>query len=118
MLDDKYGLLDSDHVNIFEDLLIQYGNGIVMDLGCGSRNPADNKSKLVKTLIGVDGSEFVNQELAKESLPDNFSFFLEDICDMPFKDNYADLVLMLGIYTALPPKKLYEQLKDKYSSFK
>jgi len=117
MIDDKYGLIDSSHVELFENMLRKYGNGIVLDLGSGPRNPRGNKSELVKKLICVDGSEYVKQEMEKEDLPKNCSFVFSDICKLPFKDNYADLVLMIGIYTALPPKKLYEESKEKFSSF-
>ncbi|MFA6072814.1 MAG: class I SAM-dependent methyltransferase [Candidatus Woesearchaeota archaeon] len=117
MIDDKYGLIDSLHVELFEDLLRKYGSRIVLDLGCGPRNPLGNKADLVKKLICVDGSEYVKEQMKKEKLPENSSFVFGDITNLPFKDNYAKLVLMLGIYTALPPKKLYVQSKNKFSSF-
>jgi ubiquinone/menaquinone biosynthesis C-methylase UbiE len=117
MIDDKYGLIDEKHVKIFENLLLKYGKGIVLDLGSGPRNPQGNKSQLVKKLICVDGSKQVEKEIKKEKLPNNCSFVFGDVCDLPFEDNYADLVLMIGIYSAIPPKELFIQSRKKYLSF-
>jgi ubiquinone/menaquinone biosynthesis C-methylase UbiE len=117
MFNSKYGLIAPDHVTIFEELVQKYGQGMVLDLGSGPANPAGNRAKLVETLICVDGCDKVQQAIQKEILPKNSSFILSDLCDLPFAYNHANLILMLGTYSSIPPERIYNKLKDNFSSY-
>ncbi|MGV8168865.1 MAG: class I SAM-dependent methyltransferase [Candidatus Nanoarchaeia archaeon] len=113
MLNEKYGLLEDIHTAAFERFLQQYGRGpdqsnIVLDLGCAEIDPSDNKSLLVDRLIFVDGRPAVADFFQNLNLPNNTTFVLTDVRNMRFESNYADLILMVGIYGDCG---LYSELK-------
>ncbi|MBN2459015.1 methyltransferase domain-containing protein [Candidatus Woesearchaeota archaeon] len=111
VISDLYGLVEESHVVIFEDLLRRHGKGLVLDLGCGARNPSGNKSELVDFLIEMDLSNEAHDFFSKLSLPSNSIFVKADVRKQPFPDSSIDLALMLGLYGCCVPVKEYVRFK-------
>ncbi len=90
------------------DELIDVKNKIVLDLGCGSGRYALSVYKRAKKVIGVDISEKMI-EIAMEKLTLNMStkFLVGDATSIPFKNQYFDVIVSLGMFEYLKDPSLF-----------
>ena len=100
---EKYGLIDETHLELYEQLLREYGQGTVLELGCAHPDILEAKKDLVGTLIGVDNLKDWDEAgivpFMGHSLPQNISFVPADATQLPFTSNSVDLALLIGIYS-------------------
>jgi len=97
----RFGLVEGKHVDRFLELLTQYGKGTVLDLGCGPLETAILKSYYVGEIVSIDAYNWLKDYGSNMALPDNTSFALADIRQLPFKGKSADLAIATGVY-AIP----------------
>jgi SAM-dependent methyltransferase len=83
----------------------------VCDLGCGSGRWSYFLKDACRQLVLVDFSDGIF--VARENLrgADNCLFFMADITDLPFADNFADFIFCLGVLHYLPTPCLEELRK-------
>ena len=96
--DDYFDLVDLDSMQDFR----------VCDLGCGIGRWSYLLKDYVKELVLVDFSEaiFVARKNLKEK--DSAVFFMGDIKDLPFQDNFVDFLFSLGVLHHIPSPALTE----------
>ncbi len=85
-------------------------DGICIDVGCGSGYLAIELAKRSNlTIIGLDIDPDVKplflRNVRKAGLETRISFVLGDAQDMPFPDDYADLIVSRGVLIFIPDKK-------------
>lgn len=103
--------ISSDHERIFRqyfDLveLSSLSDHRVCDLGCGIGRWSYFLVNKCRELILLDFSEAIF--VARNNLrnANNVIFFMGDINELPFKDNFADLIFSLGVLHHLPNNAL------------
>ena len=89
------------------DLTSLYGKR-VCDLGCGIGRWSYFLRSRCKDMVLVDFSEAIF--VARENLRDaaNAMFFMGDLKSLPFRDDFADLIICLGVLHHLPTHALTE----------
>lgn len=81
---------------------------VICDLGCGIGRWSSFLASIAKSLVLVDFSEAIfvaRKNLAKST---NALFFLGDLRELPFRDNFADFLFCLGVLHHLPTDCLAE----------
>lgn len=83
----------------------------VCDLGCGSGRWSYFLKDACQELVLVDFSDgiFVARENLRDA--DNCLFFMADVTDLPFADDFADFIFCLGVLHYLPTPCLDELRK-------
>jgi SAM-dependent methyltransferase len=80
----------------------------VCDLGCGNGRWADQLHGKAKELVLVDFSEAVFVARSNLAGANNALFFMADIKQLPFQNDFADLVYCIGVLHHLPTNALEE----------
>ena len=104
----------SQYFNILNVDLLE--DSRVCDLGCGIGRWSYFLQKRCRELVLVDFSEAIF--VARENLRDTSSalFFMGDLKRLPFRDNFADVMICLGVLHHLPTNALDEvRLLRKYA---
>ena len=78
------------------------------DLGCGNGRWSYYLKDAAKEIILVDFSDAIFVARKNLSGADNCLFFMCDLRDLPFKDNFADMVFCIGVLHHLPTPALDE----------
>lgn len=74
----------------------------VCDLGCGSGRWSHFLQPLCRELILVDFSDAIFVARKNLAASTNSLFFMGDLAALPFRDNFADLLVCLGVLHHLP----------------
>lgn len=84
---------------IFIKTFAEHANTVI-DIGCGNGRVYQLFSDLSIRYIGIDQSE-TQIAIAREKVPHG-EFLLAEMCDIPLKDNLADLVVCIAVFHHLP----------------
>jgi len=99
-----------DEFALYFDLidLPELKNARVCDLGCGIGRWSYFLKDKCRELVLVDFSEAIF--VARQNLKDinNAFFFMGDLKQLPFKDNFSDLLFCIGVLHTLPTNALDE----------
>lgn len=80
----------------------------VCDLGCGNGRWSYYLKELCREIVLVDFSDAIFTARKNLSGSDNCLFFMCDIKELPFKDDFSDLLFCLGVLHHLPTPCLDE----------
>ena len=87
-------------------------NSIIYDIGCGNGR---NMSHSNHEFIGVDNSKKLIDICRKKSM----NVMYADICNLPFKDNTADVILSIASFHHLDTEKeRFEAMRELYRVLK
>lgn len=81
-------------------------NGRVCDLGCGNGRWSYYLSDKCREIILVDFSEAIFVARCNLRHQPNVLFFMGDVTRLPFRDDFADLLLCIGVLHHLPQSAL------------
>jgi SAM-dependent methyltransferase len=84
--------------------------GRVLDVGCGSGNTACYIAReLGVQVYGIDISEVMiakaNERAEQQGLKEKLEFRVADVLDLPFEDDWFDVVIVQSVLTPLPGDK-------------
>ena len=91
-------------------------NSLILDLGCGPGRDAKIFSNNGFKVIGIDLSKKMINECKKNVK--NADFYLMDICDLKFKNNYFDGIWASASLLHVPKKEILKALKESYRVLK
>lgn len=80
----------------------------VCDLGCGSGRWASFAARHCREIVLVDFSDAIFTARKNLASDDNALFFMGDILELPFVEDFADLIYCLGVLHHLPTPCLDE----------
>lgn len=88
---------------------------VVLDVGCGEGGNTILAGKYAKTVYGVDEFWYPNQSkwIEKHNMK-NVSFVVANAIDMPFKDEFFDVVISVSALEHSPLDKCNEIMKEIY----
>lgn len=78
---------------------------VVLDAGCGAGRFTQIAAKYAKKVIGVDLSDSVEVAIANTRQFMNSEIVRADINDMPFPNNYFDVIFSIGVLHHTPSTK-------------
>ncbi len=80
----------------------------ILDEGCGNGRALEMMKDLKVEYIGIDFSEKL-LEIARKKYPD-FKFVKGNIVNLPFPDNYFDIVFSIAVLHHIPSEELREKM--------
>lgn len=109
-----YKYIEGRWTNVAEELRSVYGLGRgarILDIGCGKGYLLYELGKVLcdASIHGLDISEYAAVH-AKEEVREQI--VIGDACELPWPDNYFDLVLSINTLHCLPISRLQQALKE------
>jgi SAM-dependent methyltransferase len=82
------------------------GNEVILDLGCGFGGISVQLSKLAQKVVALDNCfervEFLKIIKEQENISNIFPVCNDQILNLPFSNNYFDIVTLIGVFEYLP----------------
>jgi SAM-dependent methyltransferase len=99
-------LVLDDRRGNFASLLKLTGKERVLDLGCGFGGVSLQLAQKVKEVFSLDASfhrvSFLNVAARQEKLTNIFPASHEDVINLPYPDEYFDLISLIGVFEYFP----------------
>lgn len=83
-------------------------NGVVLDVGCGIGRFTGDLAKRAKQVYAIDISPSMLKRAKSAVKSSNVHFFRESASDLPFSDNYFDLIFEATVLQHITDEKIFK----------